>query len=126
MQTEWIMLADHAETINNKLYLLGGGWQAFTVNTLPYSHKLAVAVSFTVPWDKTDQQHDIEIEVVDEDGGSHGMIQGQVEVSRPPGVPVGQHQRIQMGVNMDFAIEKLGRYVAVSYTHLTLPTILRV
>lgn len=111
MQTEWIILADHAETLNNKLYLMGGGWQTLTVNTLPAPHTLAVAVAFSVPGDETNQIHDIQIEVADQDGKSLLTLDGQFEVGRPAGIPKGGAQRVQMAINMGLQFERLGDYI---------------
>ena len=33
MEVEWLILADSAQVIGNKLYLLGGGWDQLAVNT---------------------------------------------------------------------------------------------
>lgn len=111
METEWIMLADHVETLNNKLYLMGGGWETLTVNALPAQHTLAIAVAFSVPWNETNQKHDIQIELADQDGNSLVKIDGQIEVGRPPGIPLGRAQRVQMGVNVGLVFEHVGGYV---------------
>ncbi|MEA2598320.1 MAG: hypothetical protein QOF01_4789, partial [Thermomicrobiales bacterium] len=50
LDVEWIILADSAEVVNNKVYLMGGGWETLTMNVpLPAVHPCAVAVSFLVP-----------------------------------------------------------------------------
>lgn len=110
MDAEWILLADHVDTINNKLYMMGGGWEAMTVGTLPTQHVLAIAVSFSVPWNETNQVHNIELEVGDQDGSSLAKVEGQIEVGRPPGIPLGNSQRVQVGFNIGLTIEKLGLY----------------
>lgn len=107
---EWIILADHAEVINNKLYLMGGGWDSLTVPAVPHEYRLALAVAFSVPWNETNRQHNIEIEVSDQDGASLVKIEGQIEVGRPPGIPVGHTQRIQMGVSLGTTLKSLGTY----------------
>jgi hypothetical protein len=111
MKTDWILLADYVETLNNKLYLMGGGWDSLTVNALPAQHTLAIAVAFSVPWNETNQKHDIQIELADQDGKVLATIDGQVEVGRPPGMPLGASQRVQMGVNASLLFERLGTYV---------------
>lgn len=111
MDTEWILLADHAEVINGKLYLMGGGWEVLTVNALPTQHRCAVAVAFSVPWNETNQRHDIEIEIADEDGHPIATITGAIEVGRPPGIPLGSAQRVPMAVNLALQLENAGVYV---------------
>ena len=115
METEWIILADHAEVINNKLYLMGGGWETLTVNQeMPFTHPLAVAVSFSVPWNETNQQHDIEVELADQDGNTRAKIEAQVEVGRPPGIPLGHAQRVPLALSLPLTFDKLGTYVVTS------------
>jgi hypothetical protein len=112
METEWILLADHAEIINNKLYLMGGGWETLTVNQpLPVTHPCAVAVAFSVPWNETNQRHDIEIEIADQDAKTLARVEGQIEVGRPPGIPLGHAQRVPMAVNLGLTIEQLGTHI---------------
>lgn len=58
MKAEWLMLADWAEIIGNKLYLMGGGWDYLQHSgTFPYTQQCALAASFVVPWDETNQRH---------------------------------------------------------------------
>lgn len=97
MDVEWLILADAAQVVGNKLYLLGGGWDTLVVNTsFPAHQHCAIAASFRVPWNETNQRHDIEIEVADEDGRTLMQVGGQVEVGRPPVIPFGSDQRTQL------------------------------
>jgi len=115
LETDWIILADAAEVVNNKLYLIGGGWEALTIDSgFPVQHPCAVAVSFKVPWNETNQQHNIEIEIADQDGKPLVAINGQVEVGRPPGIPLGQAQTVRMAVALALHLEHPGTYVIVS------------
>ena len=116
MIVEWIILADRAEVINNKLYLMGGGWDSLTVNSgFPAIHPCALAVSFRVPWNETNQRHNIEVEILDEDGQSSlAKVAGQIEVGRPAGIRPGQAQRLQMGINLSLEVAKPGLYEVVA------------
>lgn len=114
MEVEWIILADAAEVINNKLYLIGGGWDSLTMNS-PQAmvYPCAIAASFTVPWNETNQRHNIEIVIADEDGNQLANVEGQIEVGRPPGIPLGQAQRVQMGMRLVLPIAHPGTYVII-------------
>ena len=115
MDVEWIILADAAEVINNKLYLIGGGWDSLTINSsLPVAHPCAVVVAFTVPWNETNQQHNIEIAIDDQDGTNLVKVEGQVEVGRPPGIPLGKAQRVQMAMKLALPLQKLGTHVIIA------------
>ena len=87
------MLADFATVADGKLTIVGGG---FTV-TGPEPTPCAIAVLMQVPWDRTNEQHHLVIDLVDEDGapacpvgapdGTVAMhIEAQLEVGRPPGL----------------------------------------
>lgn len=115
MDIEWLILADAAQVTNNKLYVLGGGWDKLTINQpLPSGHQMAVAISILVDWNETNTRHDFEIELVDADGTSIGRVQGQIEAGRPVGAAPGQPQRVQAAVNLGFPIAKLGTYAVAA------------
>jgi hypothetical protein len=115
MDVEWLILADAAEVVNNKLYLIGGGWQALTVNVpFPVRHPCALAAAFRVRWDETDRQHDVELEVVDREGRGLATVSGQIEVGRPAGVPVGDAQRVQMAINLTLPLAWPGTYGVIA------------
>ena len=120
MEVEWLILADSAEVVGNKLYLLGGGWDRLTVNTgFPIDQRCAIAVSVRVPWNETNQKHVFEVEVMSEDPQTEEpkslvKVNGQFEVGRPPGIPQGQEQRIQLAINMGLRLETPGTKVIIA------------
>ena len=115
MKVEWLILADAAQVVGNKLYLLGGGWDVLTVNTaFPVSHRCAVAASFKVPWTERDRQHTFEIEIATEDGATLATVNGQFEVGRPQGIPEGQDQRWQLAADLALTFANAGTYVIVA------------
>ena len=117
LKTEWIILADFAEVLNGKLYTMGGGWETLTVNALPVPQNIAVAVSFLVPWNETNQRHEFLIEIVDQDGKRMVGVNGEMEVGRPPGIPLGLTQRTMLAVNITATFEQLGTYVVSTSIH---------
>ena len=108
---EWLILADAAEVVGGKLYLMGGGWDRLTVNSQPAKKNLAVALALRVPWHETNRQHAFRIDMTDEDGAQIVSVNGVSEVGRPAGIPPGQPQLVQLVVNFDATFEKLGTYV---------------
>lgn len=113
MQIEWMMLADSAQVMNNKLYVLGGGWERLTVSSdFPVRRRCAVALAFSVPWSETNQKQTFTVRVVDEDGAEiHGAINGQFEAGRPAGMTAGTEQRVQIAIDLNLSIPKEGAYV---------------
>ena len=115
MNVEWLILADSAQVIGNKLYLLGGGWDSLRVNTgFPVQRHLAVAASFRCSWNETNQKNNFEVEILTQDGETVGKVSGQFEVGRPPGIPPGQDQRMQMAVDMGLTFQQPGGYIVVA------------
>jgi hypothetical protein len=109
---EWLILADSAHVVGNKLYLVGGGWDVLTVNAeFPVDQIIGIAASFAVPWNETNQQHVAEITIVDEDGNAEmAKIGHQFEIGRPPGIPPASTQRTQVAGTMVLRINHGGIY----------------
>jgi hypothetical protein len=99
-----MMLADHAQVADGKLFISGGGWSSCGPGPTPCS----VAVIFHVPWQRTNEKVQFGLRLIDEDG--HPVIQqgpqgpqpvevtGQFEAGRPPGMTPGT----EIGVPMTF------------------------
>ena len=97
-----MMLADSAQAVEGKLYILGGGWSI----TGPEPNPMAVAIKVDVPWDQANQRREFKLALSDEDGqpfivptptGERPIeIIGQFEVGRPPG--------LKPGTTLDFAL----------------------
>lgn len=97
-----LLLADAAEAVNGKLYVLGGGWSV----TGPEPAPMAIAMKIEVPWDQGNDVHGLELRLVDADGqpvlvaGSEGetpvVLDAQFETGRPPG--------LKPGTPLDFAL----------------------
>ena len=115
MEVEWLIIADAAQVVGGKLYMLGGGYDRVTLSKAPpVPHSMAVAVSFRVPWNDTNVKHDFEVEIMDGDGLGIVSGKGQFEVGRAPGIAPGQDQRTQLAMNIGWKVEKLGSYEAVA------------
>jgi hypothetical protein len=112
MEVEFLILADAAEAVNGKLYMLGGGWDVLTINLpLPYQQPFAIAAGLLVPWNATNQRHDIEVEIQTDDGVVAAKMSGQLEIGRPPGLPTGYSQRVVLAFNGVMNIEAPGTFV---------------
>lgn len=100
-----MMLADHAQVADGKLYISGGGWSLGSAGVL----NCAIALLFHIPWERTNQKTSFVLRLVDADG--HQMIKqgpdgaqpiqvgGTFEVGRPAGVLPGTEISVPFAIN---------------------------
>lgn len=91
-----MLLADAAQAVGGKLYILGGGWSVMGPAPTPF----AIAMKIEVPWDQANRRHEWQLRLLDEDGhavklpspdGEARPIEmgAAFEVGRPPGTAAG-------------------------------------
>ena len=115
MNIEWLILADGAQVVGNKLYLMGGGWDRLQINGgFPKQHATGIALAIKVPWNETNEKHSFEIEFVSDDGATIQKLSGNFEVGRPAGIPAGQDQRAQFAVNAIIQFQGPGTFVVLA------------
>ncbi len=101
-----LMLADSAQAIDNKLYILGGGWSV----TGPGPTPSALAIAVKVPWDQLDRPHRLRIELLDSDGHpvlvaapieeQPLVIESEFQVEPLPGLKPGTPTDLALAVNL--------------------------
>lgn len=101
-----MMLADAAQEVGGKLFILGGGW-SITGPTVP---PMAVALKVDVPWNQANQTHQWELVLTDADGKPISLetqegaqeirIGGEFEVGRPAGLAPGSDIDLALTVNV--------------------------
>jgi hypothetical protein len=111
-----MLLADSAQSIEGKLYVLGGGWST----TGPAPAPSAIALKIDVPWDEANRAHPMRLELLTSDGkpvempGPQGLapvlIEARLEVGRPPGITAGVPLDATFAVNISPMPLVGGRY----------------
>jgi hypothetical protein len=109
-----MLLADAAQEVRGKLYILGGGWSV----TGPDVPPMALAIKLDVPWSDANASHAFELALVDTDGrpvraddeAGEVRIGGSFEVGRPPGLPLGSDIDCAFTVNVGALPLAAGRY----------------
>lgn len=124
MQVDAI-LCNHAEAVNNLLYLAGGGVEIGFIPpgvSPPYVVNVGIGLMITVPWVQTNQQHRVEIELMSEDGqpvvvprgpGTGAPVQAQIafNVGRPAGLDTGDDQHVCLAANLPgLPLPAFGKY----------------
>jgi hypothetical protein len=115
-----MMLCDHAQVADQKLYISGGGWSITSTPTPP----AGVALLLQVPWGETNRKIPFALRLVTEDG--EPVIQpappagqplpvevaGEIEVGRPAGLPQGTMIDAPLAINYrELLLEPGKRYV---------------
>lgn len=110
-EIDFVVLADSAQVVQQKLYLLGGGWNQLSAGAYPANHPMAIAVGVLVPWALTDETHAITVDMVDEDGNPIAQtITAELKVGRPPNLKRGSTQRAMFSIQGIIGIPRAGSY----------------
>jgi len=108
---EFLILADRAEAVNGKLYMMGGGWDRLNVLDLNQPSNISFAVSVLIPWIDTNTDHRLTIWVEHEDGTRlQPQIDATMNVGRPPYAIQGQPFRTLIAINGVWKFPNLGTY----------------
>ena len=101
-----MLLADNAQAVNGKLYILGGGWDL----TGPGPVLMAIALKVEVPWIEANRPHKLGLALFTEDeqpvkipgpvGDQAVEVGANFEVGRPPGVRPGSPLGFAAAINM--------------------------
>lgn len=101
-----MLLADAAQAVDGKLYILGGGWSV----TGPMPAPSAIALYIKVPWDEANVPHSLQLELLDHDGGPILVdtplgeqalrIESGLEVGRPPGIKPGTALDVALAITI--------------------------
>lgn len=116
MKLEWLILADAAEVIGNKLYLMGGGWDRLSVHTeFPVAQHLGVAVSIALEPGELGQTHEFVLDVQSPQGKWLASLEADFEVTLPKGADSKRLQRWQFASSMDLSLDVEGAYAIVVF-----------
>jgi hypothetical protein len=114
VEVELLLLADSAQVVGEKLYMLGGGWRVLHTLQFPVVHPMGIALGILVDWQETNRRHQFKLDLEHEDSGGQNLvsIEGEFETGRPPGTPAGMEQQVIMAFNVQAKFEKPGQYIA--------------
>src|SRR5438128_2093163 len=114
-----MMLADHVQVSEGKLFISGGGWAIGG----PGPIQCGVALLFHVPWDFTNRKIRFGVQLLDDDGrpviqaGPLGdqpvQVGGEFEVGRPAGVKPGTDINVPLAFNTVLQLAPGRRYTWV-------------
>ena len=114
MDLGFLILTDHSEAVNGKLYINGGGWNMLRFPELPQEMGFGIAFGVDVPWDETNRRHELVLRTEDPDGETLGEeLSLELETGRPPGLVPGQDQRVVLSLAATMTFASAGPHAVV-------------
>lgn len=110
LQIDFVILADSAQVMGHKLYMLGGGWNLYRAQSYPVNIPFAVAIGVLVPWSETNRKHRFEFVIKASEGMELGRGAGDFELGREVGIRAGMKQRFTLAINGQMRLEAPGTY----------------
>src|SRR5262245_4071884 len=111
MQVEFVMLADSAQVVGGKLYVLGGAWNLYRAAAFPTQAPIALVASILVDRSEAGGRHAGRLTVADEAGiPIVPTLDWTVEVGKPEGSDPAVPQRSLLAVNTGIQLPRAGRY----------------
>ena len=105
------MLADRAEVLNGKLYMMGGAWDRRHIRDIGAPVPLTIVMGVLVPWNLTNEPHRLQIRIEDEDGNLiPPEVEATVNVGRPVNATQGQSFRATAVINNRWTLPRYGVY----------------
>ncbi len=106
-EVDYLLVADRAEVVNGKLYLMGGSWDRIQPQQFPHRMMLGIALGVRIPFAHTDDQHTVAIELFHNDTRVIGF-EAKLATGRPPGM-AGMDMLVPMAFNIPIAIPGEGQ-----------------
>jgi hypothetical protein len=112
MKIEYALLADAAQAVGGKVFILGGGWNLFRAPNFPAPVQLAIAVGLGFTSDEVGIQFPLNVVIADEAGVPVvPEMKGQVETGQPaPDVPKTASVKIPVAINISLSLPHPGTY----------------
>lgn len=115
---ETLILANHVDLAEGRLFISGGGWTIFNRIVAPGGISMAshfgAAIVVAVPWHQTNLTHILTIELRDEDAKIITNTQIPVNVGRPAGLRHGTIQHANTAWSVSTAFPHPGGYEVVA------------
>ena len=108
-EVDYLLVADRAEVVNGKLYLMGGSWDRIQPPKFPHRMMLGIALGVRIPFTHSDDQHKVSVEIQHDEKRLVGF-EAKLTTGRPPGM-AGMDILVPMAFNIPVAIPEEGLVV---------------
>jgi hypothetical protein len=112
MKIEYALLADAAQAVGGKVFVLGGGWNLFRAVNYPAPVQLAIAIGLGFTSNEVGNQYPLNVVIADEAGVPVvPEMKGQVETGQPaPDLPKTASVKIPVAININMSLPHPGTY----------------
>jgi hypothetical protein len=107
---EFLVLADRAEALNGKLYLMGGGWDRLMVADFGDPQSIWFAVGVVVPWSATNEEHRVTVILSNQDEIEVASAQFQFRAGASAIMERTESQKVLAGFQMQTKLGGPGMY----------------
>lgn len=114
-EIDYLLLADFAEVVNGKTYMMGAGWDRFAPPQYPAQLKIAIAVGVRVPFLESNMPHHLTV-VLRREAEEYFRMEGDLETGRRAGsrgestmipmavsavIPIAEPQTLELTADID-------------------------
>ena len=112
MKIEYALLADAAQAVGGKIFVLGGGWNLFRAPNYPAPVQLAIAVGLGFASTEVGIKYPLNVVIADEAGVPVvPEMKGQVETGQTaPDVPKTTLVKVPVAININMSLPHPGSY----------------
>jgi hypothetical protein len=112
---DFLILADRAEVIGNKLYMMGGGWDQVMLPSVQVPIFIGIGIALRVPWHATNRAHNWSLSVQSQDAEVLMQVNAEFTAGRPSGITAGADQRVMFAIpSTPVSIPAAGTYVIIA------------
>lgn len=108
-EVDYLLVADRAEVVSGKLYLMGGSWDRLRPARFPHGMVLGIAVGVRIPYMETDDVHTLAV-VIEHDEQRLVGFEARITTGRPPGMR-GMDMLVPMAFNIPISVPGPGQMV---------------
>lgn len=112
---DFLIIADRAEAVNGKLYMMGGGWDRLWVVDFAQPQSISIATAILVPWNATNQMHSLAIRIETQDANELAALGLNFNTGRPPILGAAESQRIVLAFQLAIVLPAPGTYVIKAF-----------
>lgn len=112
MKIEYALLADAAQAVGGKIFVLGGGWNVFRAANYPAPVHLSIAMGLGFTSNEAGIKYPLNVTVTDEAGVAIiPEMKGQVETGQlAPDFPKGASVKIPVAITINMPLPHPGTY----------------